>query len=148
MKLSSVPSNKVLSLLKPFSSVPPSTRQPTSNWKTGGALLPGKFADIAIISDLENMVVDAVFMEGNLVAAGGKLLIDLPKYTYPDAVKNSVRLKPVTAKDLQIRAEGSSATARVIGLIPDQNLSEGFLKWKFRLKVVWLVQTLDKTCSQ
>lgn len=91
-----------------------------------GALLPGKFADIAIISDLENMVVDAVFMEGELVAAGGKLLIDLPKYTYPDAVKNSVRLKPVTAKDLQIRAEGSSATVRVIGLIPDQNLSEGF----------------------
>lgn len=91
-----------------------------------GALLPGKFADIAIISDLENMVVDAVFMEGELVAAGGKLLIDLPKYTYPDSVKNSVRLKPVTAKDLQIAAEGSRATARVIGLIPDQNLSEGF----------------------
>ncbi len=91
-----------------------------------GALLPGKFADIAIISDLENMVVDAVFLEGELVAAGGKLLIDLPKYTYPDSVKNSVRLKPVTAKDLQIAAEGSRATARVIGLIPDQNLSEGF----------------------
>lgn len=91
-----------------------------------GALLPGRFADIAIISDLENMVVDAVFMEGELVAAGGKLLIDLPKYTYPDSVKNSVRLKPVTAKDLQIAAEGSRATARVIGLIPDQNLSEGF----------------------
>ncbi len=91
-----------------------------------GALLPGKFADIAIISDLENMVVDAVFLEGELVAAGGKLLIDLPKYTYPDCVKNSVRLKPVTAKDLMIPAEGSRATARVIGLIPDQNLSEGF----------------------
>lgn len=91
-----------------------------------GALLPGKFADIAIISDLENMVVDAVFLEGELVAAGGKLLIDMPKYTYPDSVKNSVRLKPVTAKDLQIAAEGSRATARVIGLIPDQNLSEGF----------------------
>ena len=91
-----------------------------------GALLPGKFADIAIISDLENMVVDAVFLEGELVAAGGKLLIDMPKYTYPDSVKNSVRLKPVTAKDLQIGAEGSRATARVIGLIPDQNLSEGF----------------------
>lgn len=91
-----------------------------------GALLPGKFADIAIISDLENMVVDAVFIEGELVAAGGKILIDLPKYTYPESVKNSVRLKPVTAKDLQVTAEGSRATARVIGLIPDQNLSEGF----------------------
>lgn len=91
-----------------------------------GALLPGKYADIAIISDLENMVVDAVFIEGELVAAGGKLLVDLPKYTYPESVKNSVRLKPVTAKDLAIPASGSKAIARVIGLIPDQNLSEGF----------------------
>jgi adenine deaminase len=72
------------------------------------------------------MVVDAVFIEGELVAAGGKLIVDLPPYTYPENVKHSVKLKPVTAKDLAIAAEGSKATARVIGLIPDQNLSEGF----------------------
>lgn len=91
-----------------------------------GALLPGRYADIAVISDLENMVVDAVFIEGELVAAGGKLVIDLPVYTYPESVKHSVKLKPVTAKELEIKAEGSKAVARVIGLIPDQNLSEGF----------------------
>lgn len=91
-----------------------------------GMLAPGKMADIAIISDLENMVVDAVFIEGELVAAGGKLLVDLPKYTYPETVKQSVKLKPVTGADLAITASGSKAVARVIGLIPDQNLTEGF----------------------
>lgn len=91
-----------------------------------GALLPGRYADIAIISDLENMVVDAVFIEGELVAAGGKLVVDLAPYKYPDTVKQSVRLQPVNAKMLAIPAEGSKAVARVIGLIPDQNLSEGF----------------------
>lgn len=91
-----------------------------------GMLAPGKMADIAIISDLENMVVDAVFIEGELVAAGGKLLVDLPKYTYPETVKQSVKLKPVTGADLAITASGSKAVARVISLIPDQNLTEGF----------------------
>lgn len=89
-----------------------------------GALLPGRYADIAIISDLKNMVVDAVFIEGKLVAANGEMVIDIPKYTYPDRVKNSVKMKTMTAADLEIHAEGSKATVRVIGLIPDQNLSD------------------------
>lgn len=91
-----------------------------------GALLPGYMADIAIISDLDNMTVDAVLIGGELVAAQGKLLVDLPPYTYPDKVKHSVKRSPVTPNDLMIHAEGSKATVRVIGLIPDQNLSEGF----------------------
>jgi adenine deaminase len=89
-----------------------------------GALLPGRLADIAVISDLQNMVVDAVFIEGKLAAANGQMLIDIPAYTYPDRVKNSVKMKNMTAADLEIRAEGSKATVRVIGLIPDQNLSD------------------------
>jgi len=89
-----------------------------------GALLPGKLADIAIISDLKNMVVDAVFLEGQLVAAGGEMLIDIPAYTYPDSVKNSVVRHRATAEEMQVQASGSSATANVIGLIPDQNLSD------------------------
>jgi len=88
-----------------------------------GALAAGKFADIAIISDLENMVVDAVFIEGELVAANGEMLINIPKYTYPDSVKNSVRMKPITEADIEITATGTEVIGNVIGLIPDQNLS-------------------------
>ncbi len=43
-----------------------------------GVLAPGKIADIAVISDLEEMVVEGVFIDGKLVASKGELLIDLP----------------------------------------------------------------------
>lgn len=94
-------------------------------FKDRGALAPGKLADIAVINDLYEMSVEAVFLEGKLVASKGKLLIDLPKYTYPVSVKNSVKCKPIGEEDLKITASGSEVKARCIGLIPDQNLSDG-----------------------
>ena len=95
-------------------------------FKHVGILAPGKQADIAIISDLEEMVVEAVVLKGKLVASKGELLINLPKYTYPEDVKNSVRINTITEKDLEIPAEGSNARVRCIGVIPDQNLTDKF----------------------
>lgn len=88
-----------------------------------GVLAPGKIADIAVISDLEEMVVEGVFIDGKLVASKGELLIDLPPYIYPEEVKNSVKIGPISERDLEIRAEGTSARVRCIELIPDQNLT-------------------------
>lgn len=88
-----------------------------------GVLAPGKIADIAIIDDLEEMVVEGVFIDGKLVASKGELLIDLPTYTYPEEVKNSVKIGPISEKNLEIRAEGSTAKVRCIEVIPDQNLT-------------------------
>ena len=88
-----------------------------------GVLAPGKAADIAIIGDLNEMVVEGVFIDGKLIASKGDLLIDLPKYTYPEEVKNSVRIGPISEKDLEIRAEGNSARIRYLEVIPDQNLT-------------------------
>ena len=88
-----------------------------------GVLSPGKIADIAVIDNLEEMRVDAVFIDGKLVAHKGELLIDLPVYTYPEEVKNSVKIGPISEKDLEIRAAGPTARVRCIKLIPDQNLS-------------------------
>ncbi|MDF2547377.1 MAG: ade [Anaerosolibacter sp.] len=89
-----------------------------------GCLAPAKLADIAIISDLTNMTVEGVFLEGKLAAVQGKLLLDIPKYTYPDAVKQSVKRKPISEEDLAIQGNGAKADIRCIELIPDQNLSE------------------------
>lgn len=94
--------------------------------KDRGILAPGKLADIAIIGDLNNVQVDAVFLEGKLVASEGKLLIDMPKFTYGEEVKNSVKRSPVTEEELEMKAGGNEARVRCIGLIPDQNLSDGF----------------------
>lgn len=88
-----------------------------------GVLAPGKQADIAIIDDLEEMTIAGVFLKGDLVASQGELLIDLPRYTYPDRVKNSVKIGPISDKDLEIEAQGSTALVRCIEVIADQNLT-------------------------
>lgn len=88
-----------------------------------GVIAPGKLADIAVIDDLEEMKIGGVFIEGNLVSFKGEMLIDLPKYTYPDHVKNSVKRDYISEKDLEIKAEGTTARVRCIELIPDQNLT-------------------------
>ena len=41
------------------------------------------------------MKVEGVFIDGKLVASKGELLIDLPRYTYPEEVKNSVKIGPI-----------------------------------------------------
>lgn len=91
-----------------------------------GVLAPGKLADIAVIEDLYEMRVMAVFLEGKLAVNGGELLIDIPKYTYPDMTKHSVKRGPIRPEQLEIHASGSSIKVRCIGLIPDQNLSDAF----------------------
>ncbi len=88
-----------------------------------GVLAPGKAADIAVISNLNEMVVDGVFIDGKLIASQRELLIDLPKYTYPEEVKNSVRIGAISEKDLEINSDGNSARIRYIEVIPDQNLT-------------------------
>lgn len=110
----------------PLEAIQMVTINPATYWglKDRGALTPGRVADIAVITDLNEMTVEAVFIKGKLVASQGSLVIDLPKYTYPDSVKNSVKMKPVTEADLEIKAEGSTATVRYVQAIPDQNLTE------------------------
>ncbi len=111
----------------PIEAIQMATINPATYWgfTDRGVLAPGTMADIAIISDLNEMTVEAVFMKGELAASQGKLVIDLPKYTYPESVKNSVKLKHITESDLEIQADGNTATVRYIQAIPDQNLTEG-----------------------
>ena len=90
-----------------------------------GVLAPSKQADIAIIDDLNEMTVEAVFLKGKLIASKGELLIDLPKYTYPQEVKSSIKIGPISESDLEITTDdnASSAKVRSIVVIPDQNLT-------------------------
>lgn len=91
-----------------------------------GIIAPGKMADLVVISDLMEMKVDSVYISGKLAAEQGKMVINIPQYTYPEDVKNSVKCKPVTAESLEIKAPGNSAVVRTIGVIPDQNLTESY----------------------
>lgn len=91
-----------------------------------GVIAPGKAADLAIISDLRTMKVDIVLLSGEVVAQNSRLSIDIPHYSYPKSVKNTVKRKRVSAAELAVASSKSSETVRGIVIVPDQNLTETF----------------------
>ncbi len=76
-----------------------------------GAVAPRYFADIALIDSLETFRVSAVFKRGTLVAENGKPLFDTAKRYLPDAVRSTVKMKPVTAADFRIVGHGGKFRA-------------------------------------
>lgn len=62
-----------------------------------GSISPGKCADILFLKNLETVEVERVYINGELVAAGGKLLTHIPAYPYPHEATDTVHL----ASDLQ-----------------------------------------------
>ena len=97
-------------------------------FKDVGILAPRKRADIAVITDLTEMTVEQVFINGKKHAQHGELTVDIPSYTYPESVKNSIKRGAVTEKELQIvvseqNKRSTKAKVRAIEVIPDQNLT-------------------------
>ena len=91
-----------------------------------GLIAAGRFADILLVTDLQEFCVDQVIAKGQLVAEGGQLRIDLASYNYPDWVKASVKLgRPLTAADFRLGLPpgilpAEAVTANVIGVIENQ----------------------------
>lgn len=90
-----------------------------------GVLAPGKYADLNVISGpLEEMNVERVFLKGKLTVDNNKLQIPLKPYAYPLSVKSTIQADAITAEDLRIHSSNGTVTARCIGLIKDQNLTD------------------------
>jgi adenine deaminase len=93
-----------------------------------GQIAPGRWADILLVSNLNQFEVEQVISRGKLVAEDRHLLIDLPAFPYPDWATNSVILGHVlTAEDFRLQLSASqlsptlaSVTANVIGIIENQ----------------------------
>ena len=85
-----------------------------------GSITPSKCADMVLIDDLQSCKVNEVFIDGELVAKGGKMLKDFAPYSYPEKAKKSVHLSPVSPADFAIDANGKIDTAKVhvIEVIP------------------------------
>jgi adenine deaminase len=83
-----------------------------------GTVSPGRAADVLIVSDLANLVIDQVYCDGVLVAEGGELVVEIPQYSYSDWVLHSVHVEPLTVDALRIPAEGGKATVRVMRVVP------------------------------
>ena len=80
-----------------------------------GAIAPGYQADLLLLPDLERF-------EPELTLKAGRPVEEIPRPEVPEWVKHSVRNKPVTAGDFQIRFDGGKI--RAIGLVPDQVVTE------------------------
>lgn len=109
----------------PVEAIQMATINPATHFglKDIGILAPGKRANIAVISNLTEMTIEQVYLNGEKAAENGDLLIDLGTYTYPDSVKHSVKRAPVKVNDLEVKASGSKAKVRSIVAIPFQNLT-------------------------
>jgi adenine deaminase len=86
-----------------------------------GAIAPGLAADLVVVEDLKEFQVDKVLKNGNLVVDQGKLTAD------PEAAPSPVPISSMQVKELNLEAFSPLATgrlAKVIGLIPDQLLTE------------------------
>ncbi len=84
-----------------------------------GSISPSKFADMILISDLENMKVDEVFYNGFHVASNGEMLIEIERPNYPTWAKESMHLgKELSLADVQIAAPkdyiNNTINARII----------------------------------
>src|SRR6059058_2641165 len=80
-----------------------------------GAIAPGYQADLLVLGDLERF-------EPELTLKSGRPVSEIPEPDVPEWVKHSVRNRPVTADDFRIDWNGGKA--RVIGLVPDQVVTE------------------------
>ncbi len=83
-----------------------------------GSISPGKWADINLLSSLENVTVEKVIFNGELVADNKKLLVDVATKEYPIFCKNSMKLKKeLEPSDFIISADGDSQNVRVIEIV-------------------------------
>jgi adenine deaminase len=74
---------------------------------------PGKIADLLLLSDLRQATVETVIKDGKVVAQGGSLVDDLPRYRYPKAARHTFSLQKVQEEDFAIPYEGKGERARV-----------------------------------
>lgn len=90
-----------------------------------GGIRPGNYADMVSFDDFEHFNIKHVFKNGELVALDGKTLYSPP--TRPESkIRSSVNIKWLQGDEFSIPADGRKV--RVIGLVPDQALTESFVE--------------------
>jgi adenine deaminase len=85
-----------------------------------GALAPGYQADVLVLPDLESFQPEVVMKRGRPVE-------EIARSEVPEWVKHTVRIGPVAAERFRI-AWPNESKARVIGLVPDQVVTESLVE--------------------
>ena len=101
----------------PITAVQMATLNPAEHYKMSdriGSIAPSRYADIVLLKDLTRVKVHSVFIGGELVAREGKLLQEIPRYTYPTWSTNTVNVKrKFSAEDFIIPFDEEKGKAKV-----------------------------------
>ncbi len=88
-----------------------------------GAIAPGRFADLLVVSRLDEFTVDLVIASGTVIAERGEPRFSLPAFPYPTWARGTVHLlRPLHPADFAVEApvmEGE-VEARAIELVENQ----------------------------
>lgn len=80
-----------------------------------GSVSPGKIADINILNNLSEVVVEKTIVAGKLVSDFGKLINKITPITYPDWAKDSVHLQAeITSEDFKIPTADNEPLINII----------------------------------
>jgi adenine deaminase len=113
--------------LDPITAIQMATINPARYFglKDKGGIGPGMRADLIVVDDLRELNAHMVFRGGQLVAKDGVLL---PQKEKPKDVRlrSSMNIDWERAQDLRLPVNGSQA--KVIGVIPDQLVTESLLE--------------------
>jgi adenine deaminase len=87
-----------------------------------GMIASGRWADVVLVDDLKDFKAEMVIAKGQVIVDAGTWRVNLPKFTYPSWVTNSVHLKKkLGASDFKLVTRHSShVRANVIGVIENQ----------------------------
>jgi adenine deaminase len=91
--------------------------------KEMGMIAPGRWADVVLVSDLNDFKAELVIARGQVIAENGEWNVKLPRFTYPSWVTKSVKLKRALKPDdfrIVIKGSRSKVRANVIGVIENQ----------------------------
>ena len=89
-----------------------------------GSIAPGKCADIVFFDDLNDIRVTRTIIDGDVVAEGGRLTVDIGKAAFPDSVCHTMHVgEVITADSFKIAAPADAkdtVKTRVIEIIPNR----------------------------
>jgi adenine deaminase len=112
--------------LAPMAAIKMASLHPAQYFGFGnrGAIAPGYLADILVVPDLRDFRPRQVYVGGALVAEEGRALFTPPALPsgWDDVIGRTVRLHDFNVE--RLRLPGHAGSARVIGLIPDQIVTE------------------------
>jgi adenine deaminase len=102
--------------LEPLEAVRMATRNPAEHFGLDhlvGGVAPGRYADILILPRPHTMTPDLVISEGRVVAERGKLLVSLPRISYPDRLRQTVKVPFVSPDQLTVPLSACSVRGGV-----------------------------------